>query len=326
VANVAEKALEHRVVLGDALVQLGAEYPTLFVLTPDVPGSTRAIRFKEAFPDRYLNSGVSEANTVGIASGMAAEGWLPAIVGFAMFAGCKAWEQIRNSVAYPYANVKIFATHGGINVGPDGVTAQAIEDIALMRAIPGMMVLAPADANQVLPALRAALEHKGPVYVRMERAPISVVTQENAPVIPGQSVQMRDGGDATIIAIGGMLPLAMQAAIQLAEEGIEARVINMVSIKPLDEDAVLAAAYETKHVIVAEDHNRIGGVGSAVAEVLAREGVGRLTQIAVPDRFGESGETDELRQKFNMTAQDIAEAVRRAPLHKPRFSMTGVPS
>jgi transketolase len=308
---VSVRAVEHRSVLGDALVQLGEEFPSLFVMTPDVPGSTRAVRFKEAFPKRFLNTGVSEANTVGMASGMAREGWLPAIVGFAMFAGCKAWEQIRNSVAYPHTNVKIFATHGGLNVGPDGVTAQSIEDIALMRAIPGMMVLAPADASQVLPALRAALAHEGPVYVRMERAPIRLVTDGDTPVVPGQSVCMREGSDAAVIAIGGMVPLALEAAETLAAEGIAVRVINMVSIKPLDEAAVLAAARETGVLVAAEDHSRIGGMGSAVAEVLAREGVGRLAQVAVADVFGESGETDELRRKFGLTSEAIAQAIRQ---------------
>ncbi len=206
-------AVAPRDALGDVFRRLGEEYPNLFVITPDVPGSTRAVRFQKAYPDRFLNSGISEQNTLGMASGLSKEGWIPLVVGFAMFVGCKPWEQIRNSIAYPHLNVKIVATHGGINVGPDGVTAQAIEDIALMRAIPGMTVLAPTDGNQILPVLRAALNMDGPVYIRLERAPIPLLTQADAPFAIGDSLTMREGQDATIIAIGGRVAAAVQAAI-----------------------------------------------------------------------------------------------------------------
>ncbi len=310
--NFQPKAVAPRDALGDAYIPLGEEFPNLFVITPDVPGSTRAVRFQEAFPDRFLNSGVSEQNTIGMASGLSKEGWIPLVVGFAMFVGCKPWEQIRNSVAYPHLNVKIVATHGGINVGPDGVTAQAIEDIALMRAIPGMTVLAPTDGNQVLPVLRAALAMQGPVYVRLERAPIPLITDPSAPFTIGESLTLRAGDDATVVAIGGRVAASLDAAEQLAREGVQVRVISMVSIKPLDREAVLRAARETGALVVVEDHNRYGGVGSAVAELLAEHRLGPLEQVAVNDTFAESGETDELYAKYHLTSADIAAAVRRA--------------
>jgi len=304
-------AVEPRVALGDVYEPLGKEFPALFVLTPDVPGSTRAVRFQKAFPERFLNTGVSEMNTIGMAAGLSKEGFIPMVVGFAMFVGCKPWEQIRNSVAYPGHNVKIVATHGGINVGPDGVTAQAIEDIALMRAMPNMTVLAPTDGNQILPVLRASLKVKGPVYIRLERAGIPLLTDPKADFKIGDSLTMREGDDATVIAIGGRVAAALQAAERLAKEGISVRVISMVSIKPLDAKTVIQAARETRAIVVAEDHNCFGGLGSAVAEVLAHHRLGPLEQVALADTFAESGETEELNQKYRLTSEHIAEAVRR---------------
>jgi transketolase len=297
--------------LGDIYEPLGKEFPSLFVLTPDVPGSTRAVRFQKAFPARFLNTGVSEMNTIGMAAGLSKEGFIPMVVGFAMFVGCKPWEQIRNSVAYPGHNVKIVATHGGINVGPDGVTAQAIEDIALMRSMPNMTVLAPTDGHQILPVLRAALKAPGPVYIRLERAAIPLLTDPAAGFKIGDSLTLRDGGDATVIAIGGRVAAALQAAEQLAKEGIGVRVISMVSIKPLDTKAILRAAQETHAIIVAEDHNCFGGLGSAVAEVLAHNRLGPLEQVGLADTFAESGETDELYEKYHLTSAHIAAAIRR---------------
>lgn len=314
-------AVAPRDALGDAYVPLGKEFPNLFVITPDVPGSTRAVRFQKAYPDRFLNSGVSEQNTIGMASGLSKEGWIPMVVGFAMFVGCKAWEQIRNSVAYPALNVKIVATHGGINVGPDGVTAQAIEDIALMRSIPGMTILAPTDGNQILPVLRAALSVEGPVYVRLERAPIELITDPAMPFTIGDSLTVREGRDATVIAVGGRVAAALHAADQLAEEGISIRVISMVSIKPLDSTAILRAARETGAVVVAEDHNRYGGLGSAVAEVLAAHRLGPMEQVALDDTFAESGETDELYEKYCLTPTDIAAAVRKVMHRRDQLEM-----
>jgi transketolase len=313
------RPVEQRIALGDALVRLGAEYPDLVVLSPDVSLSTRAIKFKAAFPDRFVCTGISEQNTLGMAAGLAAMGWLPVVAGYAMFVAGKAWEPMRNSVAYSNLNVKIVATHAGINVGPDGVTHQAIEDIALMRAIPGMVVLAPTDANQVEPALRAALDRPGPVYVRLERAPIPPITEPDAVFTIGQSLTLRQGHDATVIAIGGMAAAALQSARVLADEGIQLRVISMVSLKPLDEDAILHAAQETGALVVAEDHNRHGGLGSAVAETLVRLAPAPMEQVAIADVFAESSTTEALRARYHLTADDIVGAVRRAMARRDRI-------
>lgn len=303
-------AVEQRAMLGDALVQLGREYPQVVVLCPDVSRSTGAGKFRDAFPERYFSTGVSEQNTIGMASGLSKEGWLPIVVGFAMFVIGKPWEPLRNSIAYPGNNVKIIGTHAGINVGADGVTAQAIEDIALTRAIPGMTVLVPTDGNQILPVLRAAIAKDGPVYVRLERAAIPLITSSDMPFLIGRSVMLREGSHATVIAIGSMVAEALVAAHQLETDGISARVISMVSIKPLDVEAVLQAARDTQGIVTAEDHNCYGGLGSAVAEVLAQAALGPLEQVALRDTFGESGEAPELRAKYHLSADAIAQAVR----------------
>lgn len=303
-------AREQRVALGDALVALGRDYPNLVVLSPDVSPSTRATQFRAAYPERFICTGIAEQNTLGMAAGLAATGWLPLVAGYAMFVGGKAWEVLRNSIAYSGLNVKIVATHAGINVGPDGVTHQAIEDIALMRAIPGMVVLAPTDAEQVEPALRAALEWRGPVYVRLERAAIPPLTPPGAPVHIGASFTLRQGEAATVFAIGSMAAAALEAADALAGQGISVRVVSVVSIKPLDEAAVVRAAQETGAIVVAEDHNRHGGLGGAIAEALARLAPTPIEQVAVPDVFAESGKPDDLRRRYHLTAADIVQAVR----------------
>ncbi|MGA2111627.1 MAG: transketolase C-terminal domain-containing protein [Anaerolineales bacterium] len=311
-ATVGRKAVEQREALGNALVRLGEEYPNLMVLSPDVSLSTRANKFKAVFPNRFVGTGISEQNTLGMAAGLSTTGWLPVVVGYAMFVGGKAWEQVRNSIAYPHLNVKIVATHAGINVGADGVTHQAAEDIALMRPIPGMVILAPTDANQVGPVLRAALELQGPVYIRLERAAVPVLTEPDAPISIGGSLLIRPGVDATIVAIGSMVAMGLEAADRLASEGIHPRVISMVSIKPLDEAAIVQAAFETGAIVVAEDHSCYGGLGGAVAEALARLCPTPMEQVAVQDTFAESGPVDELRTKYHLTSQDIAQAVRKA--------------
>lgn len=305
------KNVSHRDALGQAFIKLGKEYPNLVVLSPDVSRSTRAIKFKEAYPDRFICTGVSEQNTLGIAAGLSMEGWIPLVAGQAIFVVGKAWEPMRNSIAYPGLNVKIVATHAGINVGPDGVTHQTVEDIALMRATPNITVLAPTDGNQVLPVLRAALDMYGPVYVRLERAAIPTLTDPDAPFTIGGSLTLREGGDATVIGVGSMVAAALEAAEALDTEGVSVRVISMVSIKPLDEEAVMRAARETGAIVVAEDHSRYGGLGGAVAEVLACYALAPMEQVAVPDVFAESGKADELRVKYHLTAGNIAQAVRR---------------
>jgi transketolase len=310
--NANAKPVEQRSVLGDALVRLGQDYPDLVVLSPDVSPSTKAIKFKAAFPERFICTGIAEQNTIGMAAGLSTTGWIPVVAGYAMFVGGKAWEPVRNSIAYSGSNVKIVATHAGINVGPDGVTHQAIEDIALMRSIPRMTVLAPADARQVEPALRAALELEGPVYIRLERAAIPVLTDPETPFAIGSSLLLRPGNDATVIAVGGMAALALESAGRLAAEGVQVRVISMVSLKPLDEAAVVAAALETGAIVTAEDHNRFGGLGSAVAETLVRCSPVPMEMVAVPDTFAESGPSGELYEKYHLTVEDLTQAVRRA--------------
>jgi transketolase len=302
---------DQRTALGEAFPVLGLEFPDLVVLSPDTSRSTGATKFRDAFPDRFLCTGVSEMNTLAVAAGLSLEGWRPLVAGFAMFVGGKAWEPMRNSIAYPRLNVTIVATHAGINVGPDGVTHQAIEDIALMRAVPGMTVLAPADANQVLPVVRAALDHDGPVYVRLERAGMPLISEAGADFHIGQSVLLRDGEDATIVAIGGMVSVSLAAARALEASGLRVRVISMGSIKPIDSAAIISASRETGALVAAEDHNRYGGLGSAVAEVLALYAPAPLEQVAVADTFAESGEVEELRQKYGLTPHDVVAAVLR---------------
>ncbi len=307
---------EQRVALGDAFPVLGQEFPDLVVLSPDTSRSTGAAKFRDTFPERFLCTGVSEMNTLAVAAGLCLEGWRPLVAGFAMFVGGKAWEPMRNAIAYPHLHVTIVASHAGINVGPDGVTHQAIEDIAFMRAVPGMTVLAPTDANQVLPVVRAALKHDGPVYVRLERAGIPGVTKSDADYHIGESLLLRDGDDAAVIAEGGMVAAALQAALMLEESGLRVRVISMVSIKPIDSAAIVSASKETGAIVTAEDHNRYGGLGSAVAEVLSLAAPAPLEQVAVADTFAESGEAEELREKYGLAPWDIVEAVRRCVKRK----------
>jgi transketolase len=305
------KKKNQREALGEAFPILGQEYPNLLVLSPDTSRSTGAAKFRDAFPKRFLCTGVSEMNTTAMAAGLALEGWRPLVAGFAMFVGGKAWEPIRNSIAYPRLNVKIVATHGGINVGPDGVTHQMIEDIALMRAIPGMTVLAPTDANQVLPVLRAALDYEGPVYVRLERHPMPTATDPKTKYEIGRSLIMRQGRDVTLIGEGSMVFTALETAAVLADQGIEAEVISAVSIKPLDTQAVIQAAKRTGAVVTLEDHNQHGGLGSAVAEVLSLNHPCPMEQVALQDTYAESGKADQLRVKYHMAESDVVEAVHR---------------
>jgi transketolase len=250
-------------------------------------------------------------NTLALAAGLALEGWRPLVAGFAMFVGGKSWEPMRNSIAYPHLHVTIVATHAGINVGPDGVTHQCIEDIALMRAVPGMTVLAPTDANQVQSVVRAALKHDGPVYIRLERSGMPVLTEIGADYRIGQSVLLREGNDAAIVAEGGMVGVSLEAADTLAKAGLHVRVISMVSIKPIDADAVIAASKQTGALVAVEDHNRYGGLGSAVSEVLSLSAPAPMEQVAMADTFAESGETEQLREKYGLASKDVVAAVLR---------------
>jgi transketolase len=314
--NAKREIRDQRTALGDAFPVLGQEFEDLVVLSPDTSRSTGAAKFRDSFPDRFLCTGVSEMNTLALAAGLSLEGWRPLVAGFAMFVGGKAWEPMRQCIAYPHLHVTIVATHAGINVGPDGVTHQAVEDIALMRAIPGMTVLAPADANQVLPTVRAALKHDGPVYVRLERAAMPVISGVDAPFRIGRAQVLKEGHDATIIAEGGMVAVSVEAARELEASGLSVRVISMVSIKPIDADAVVAASRDTGALVVAEDHNRYGGLGSAVAEVLSLAAPAPLEQVALSDTYAESGETNELREKYGLAPRHVTAAVFRCVKRK----------
>lgn len=302
--------VNYRDALGDAFVQMGAEFEDLVVVTADVSKSTRSIQFKNAYPDRFFSVGIAEADAVGIAAGIATYGMPVIFTAYALFATEKPFEQIRNMVAYPGLNVKIVSTHGGINVGQDGVTHQAVEDIAIMRAIPTMKVLSVADPGEVAPALRAAISTPGPVYVRIPRAPYEVIHHEEPQYEVGKSEILREGTDLAILAIGMQVWDSLQAANKLAAEGIEARVINVRSIKPLDKSVIRAAATETGAIVTAEDHNRHGGLGGAVAEELVASTPVPMEQVALNDCFAESGDGYELLAKYGLDSDAIYEKAK----------------
>lgn len=301
-------ARAQRDAFGEALVNLATEYPNMLVLSPDVSLSTRSIVFKEAYPKRFFCTGIAEQNTLGVAAGLTDWGYIPVVALYAIFAASKAVDQVINSIAYPNLNVKIVGTHGGINVGPDGPTHQAIADLGVMRSIPNVVVLTAADASEVEPALRAALAHQGPVYLRLERAPMPTLNLADHPYRIGCGNIVRDGTDVSIMAIGSMVWEGLQAAEQLAPHGVSARVINMRSLKPIDENLILQAASETAGVVTAEDHNCHGGLRSAVAEVLAARGGVPMRHVALEDCFSQSGTCDALRSKYRLSAADIVDA------------------
>ena len=283
------------------------------VLSPDVGTSTQAIQFKRSYPERYFCTGISEMNTVGMAAGFASSGFIPMVVAFSIFITGKAWEMVRTSVAYPRHNVKLVGTHAGISVGPDGASHQATEDIALMRAIPGMVVLSPTDANEVYPVLKAALEWRGPVYVRLERPALPLLTDPSHCFTIGELTLLRGGADVTIFSAGSMAAVALEAAERLAAEtGLQARLVSMVTIKPLDEEVILSVARETGALVTVEDHNKIGGLGGAVAETLATRLPAPLEMVALQDTFGESGSPAQLREKYHLASQDVYNAALRA--------------
>jgi transketolase len=296
---------------GNALVELGRHNPNVVVLSADLAGSTRADEFAKAFPDRFFNMGIAEANMMNTAAGLAEGGKIPFATTFAIFASGRPWEQIRNTIAYGNLNVKIVATHGGISVGPDGASHQGIEDIALMRIIPGMTVLVPADALETPKAIYAAAEYYGPVYIRLARLKIAIVTKPNDFFIIGKANVLREGADAVIFACGVMVAAALAAADQLAPENIKASVINMHTIKPLDTQAIIAYARKTGCVVSAEEHLVAGGLGGAIAETLAQNCPVPMEMVGIKDRFGQSGDPDKLLAEYNLTANDIAQSVRK---------------
>lgn len=306
------KKIATRESYGNALVELGKEHENLVVLDADLAAATKTGTFKKAFPDRHIDCGIAEANMVGIGAGLAAAGMVPFVSSFAMFAAGRAFEQVRNSVGYPHLNVKIGATHAGISVGEDGATHQCNEDIALMRTIPGMVVISPADDVEAKAAVRAAYEYDGPVYLRFGRLAAPVIFDEETYKFEiGKGQVVTEGTDVTIIATGLMVGNSMEAAEMLAEKGISAKVINMATIKPLDEELVIAAAKETGKVVTVEEHSVIGGLGSAVCDVLSEKCPTPVLKVGVNDVFGHSGPALDLIAEFGLDAKGIAEKVER---------------
>lgn len=298
---------------GNALTELGAKHENLIVLDADLAGATKTSIFKKAYPERHIDCGIAEGNMMGIAAGLAATGKVPFASTFAMFAAGRAFEQIRNSIGYPKLNVKIGATHAGISVGEDGATHQCLEDIGIMRTIPGMVILNPADATESILAVEAAIKHDGPVYLRFGRLAVpEIFNRATYKFELGKGVQLSDGSDVTIIATGLMVPEAIDAAKALAEEGISARVINIHTIKPIDKDIIAKAAKETGAIVTAEEHNIIGGLGSAVAEVLCETCPVPMLRVGTEDKFGKSGKPAILLEEYGLTAANIAKKAKEA--------------
>ena len=295
---------------GKALVELGAENPDIVVLDADLSGSTQTKKFADVYPDRFFNAGIAEANMMGMAAGLAVSGKTVFASSFAMFASGRAYEIIRNSIAYTGANVKICATHAGVTVGEDGASHQCVEDLSLMRTIPGMTVLNPADDVSARALIKAAAAYKGPVYIRLGRAAVPVIYEEGKTFEIGKALRVREGKDAAILATGIMVNEALQAAEMLAAEGIECRVVDVHTIKPLDREEVIAAAKDCGCIVTAEEHSVIGGLGSAVAETVCKEAPCRMAMVGVQDVFGQSGKPGELMEQYGLTATDIAKAVK----------------
>ena len=305
------KKIATRESYGNALVELGKEHEDVVVLDADLAAATKTGVFKKAFPERHIDCGIAECNMIGVAAGIATTGKVPFASSFAMFAAGRAFEQVRNSVGYPKLNVKIGATHAGISVGEDGATHQCNEDIALMRTIPGMVVINPSDDIEAKAAVKAAYEHQGPVYMRFGRLAVPVINDnEDYKFELGKGVVLREGKDVTIIASGLPVSNCFEAAKKLAKDGIEAKVINIHTIKPLDEELVIAAAKETGKVVTVEEHSVIGGLGSAVCDVLSENAPTKVLKIGINDVFGESGPAVELVKKYGLDADSIYTKVK----------------
>lgn len=301
---------------GEVLAELGAENGDVVVLDADLSGSTKTSVFAKKFPERFFNMGIAEANMVGTAAGLAAAGKVPFVSTFAIFAVGRAWEQMRQSVAYPKANVKIVATHSGVTVGEDGGSHQSIEDIAITRAVPNMTVIVPADGVETKQAIRAAAAYKGPVYVRLGRNKVPTIFGDDYRFEIGKGVQLQEGSDLTIVGTGLMTAQALAAAEELAKAGISARVIHLPTIKPLDEEIIAAAARETGAIVTAEEHSVIGGLGGAVAECLAERSPAPLVRVGIKDRFGTSGKAEELLKYFGLMPADLVAAAREVLARK----------
>ncbi len=295
---------------GKALAELGGRNPDVVVLDADLSRSTKTGDFYDVYPDRFFNIGIAEANMMGIAAGFATAGKIPFASTFAIFGTMRAADQVRNSICYPNLNVKIALTHAGITLGEDGASHQTVEDIAVMRALPNMTVIVPADGEETMQAVNAAAEYVGPVYLRLGRPKVPAVFDSSYKFEIGKGVVVHEGDDVAVIACGVMLSPAIEAARELAGEGISVRVINMPTIKPIDRDLIIAAARETKGIVTAEEHSIIGGLGAAVAEVVSETAPTRVLRVGVMDTFGESGKPDQLLVKYGLTKEHIVRKIK----------------
>ncbi len=310
-ADTNVKKIATRESYGNALKELAEEFPNLVVLDADLAAATKTSVFRKAYPDRHIDCGIAESNMMGVAAGLSLVGKIPFVSSFAMFAAGRAFEQVRNSVGYPHLNVKIGATHAGITVGEDGATHQCNEDIALMRTIPGMVVMCPADDVEAKAAVRAALEHEGPVYIRFGRAAVPVINDRpDYAFAIGKGSILREGSDVTIVATGICVDSALGAAGLLEAEGISAEVVSICTIKPLDEDIVINSAKKTGRVVTVEEHSVIGGLGSAVCDALSASHPTRVKKLGMQDVFGESGSAAALVQKYGLDAEGVYKSVK----------------
>ncbi len=300
------KKIATRESCGNALAELGKEHDDVLVLDADLAGATKSGIFKKAFPDRHINCGIAEADMIGVAAGLSTMGYVPFAQSFAMFAAGRAFEQVRNTLGYPHLNVKICATHGGISVGEDGASHQCCEDFALMRTIPGMVVMCPCDDTEARAAIRAAYEHEGPVYMRLGRLAVPVLYADCAGFAIGKGKVLLDGGDVALIATGLLVQQAVEAAELLEKQGVRARVIDMCTIKPLDEELVLTAARECGRIVTCEEHSVIGGLGEAVCGLVSEKCPVPVRRVGVNDEFGHSGPAEELLEEFGLNAAHIA--------------------
>ncbi|WFD10642.1 transketolase family protein [Tepidibacter hydrothermalis] len=306
------KKIATREAYGNALVKLGQMNENVVVFDADLSKSTKTAGFQKSFPTRFFNMGIAEQNLIGAAAGMSTAGKIPFASTFAMFATGRAFEVIRNSVCYPKLNVKVCATHAGLTVGEDGASHQSVEDISIMRSVPNMTVIVPADGVETEQIIFEVAKYNGPVYVRLGRSAVPTIFDENYKFEIGKGVEVKEGTDATVIACGIMVNEAMKAHDMLKEEGISLRVINMPTIKPIDTDIIVKAAKETKAIITAEEHNIIGGLGSAVSEVVVENCPVPVKRVGVKDTFGESGSPNDLLEKYGLTANDIVKAVKES--------------
>ncbi|MFC2075728.1 transketolase family protein [candidate division KSB1 bacterium] len=296
---------------GIALTRLAEKYPDFVVLDADIAGGTGMHHFRVAHPDRFIQCGIAEQNMMGIAAGLATCGFIPFVTSFSVFLSMRALEQARTTVAYPRLNVKIIGAHPGLDTGPDGVSAQAIEDIGIYRSVPGFVVISPCDQIEVDKALEAMLNYDGPVFMRTGRSPVPNVCSDDYQFEIGKGVVLEEGGDVTIMATGIMVHTALEAAAIMKKDGVSVRVVNISTVKPIDKDLIVRCAGETAGIVTVEDHNKYGGLGSAVAQVMATNNLTGLEIIAIDDVFGESGEAPELHQKYGLNTESIIAAAAR---------------